>query len=86
MIGLEDKMGQKTDIDEDEEALKAAFDYVEGVLDTADDKLNMLWHGWALQEAFLAGIKWAEERDTDIDYAIPPKSTTEYICTLVKKE
>ena len=36
--------------------ISAAYDYVDSVLDTSDFKGAYAWHGWALREAFLAGI------------------------------
>ncbi|NKI17397.1 hypothetical protein HCU74_08205 [Spongiibacter sp. KMU-166] len=36
--------------------ISAAYDYVASVLDTSDFKDAYAWHGWALREAFLAGI------------------------------
>jgi hypothetical protein len=37
-----------------------AYKYVESISHTADDKERMMWHGWALREAFLAGIKYGQ--------------------------
>lgn len=34
----------------------AAYAYIDSVLDTSDYKPVFAWHGWALREAFLAGI------------------------------
>ncbi len=39
-----------------DQEIDAAYNYVESVKDTADDKDKIMWHGWALREAFLAGI------------------------------
>jgi hypothetical protein len=44
-----------TDID-------AANKYVGSVIDTSDFLDQYLWHGWALREAFLAGISYAEKK------------------------
>ncbi|MCP4595736.1 hypothetical protein [Neptuniibacter sp.] len=41
--------------------ISAAYDYVDSVLDTSDFKDSYAWHGWALREAFLAGISHAEK-------------------------
>lgn len=42
----------------------AGYDYVSSVAHTADDKFNIMWHGWALREAFIAGAKWhASQQD-----------------------
>lgn len=40
----------------------AAHNYVESVLDTSDYVGRLIWHGWALREAFLAGISHAESK------------------------
>ena len=39
----------------DEEPIAKAYDYVDSIIDTADDPVRVMWHGWALREAFLAG-------------------------------
>ncbi|MES2625915.1 MAG: hypothetical protein V4628_11605 [Pseudomonadota bacterium] len=45
----------------------AAYNYVNIVVPTADYNANVigapLWHGWALREAFLAGISHAEKQE-----------------------
>lgn len=41
--------------------LEAAFKYVESVSHTADYPIPKTWHGWALREAFVAGMKKAED-------------------------
>jgi len=28
----------------------------------ADDKANLMWFGWALRAAFVAGAEWQEKR------------------------
>lgn len=38
-----------------------AFKYVESVSKTADYPLAHAWHGWALREAFLAGVSYAQK-------------------------
>lgn len=40
--------------------VEAAYNYVDSVLDTSDFRGAYAWHGWALREAFLAGISFAE--------------------------
>ena len=50
-------LGEEEDIVE----LVASSDYVDSVLHTADYKQDLLWHGWALREAFLAGITYQKE-------------------------
>jgi hypothetical protein len=42
--------------------VSASYDYVNSVLDTSDFKDSHAWHGWALREAFLAGISHAEKK------------------------
>ena len=42
--------------------IMAGYNYVTSVLDTADDKHALMWHGWALREAFLAGISYAKSK------------------------
>ena len=41
----------------------AAYSYVERVTSTADDKDKIMWHGWALRDAFVAGSVWQRERE-----------------------
>ena len=40
----------------------AAYDFVDTMVCRADkvDGISPLWHGWALREAFLAGVEWRE--------------------------
>ncbi len=49
-----------------EEQLLAAYSFVENMNPQADTHtiggVFPLWHGWALREAFLAGIAWERER------------------------
>lgn len=40
--------------------ISAAYDYVHSVIHTADVTTPYAWHGWALREAFLAGISYAQ--------------------------
>ena len=47
--------------------VNAAYDYVNKVLDTSDYKDSYLWHGWALREAFLAGISHAKNLSEQCD-------------------
>ena len=42
--------------------ISAGFDFVETMLHRADDKTNLMWFGWALREAFVAGAEWQEKR------------------------
>lgn len=41
--------------------ISAAYDYVDSIVDTSDFKPQFAWHGWALREAFLAGISYAQK-------------------------
>jgi hypothetical protein len=41
----------------------ASYDFVETMIPRADDKQNLMWFGWALREAFVAGAEWQEKRD-----------------------
>jgi hypothetical protein len=38
----------------------AAYDYVDSILDTSDFVDVYAWHGWAIREAFLAGISYEQ--------------------------
>ena len=38
------------------EEVGLAYKYVDSVVHTADHKGSLLWHGWAIREAFLAGM------------------------------
>lgn len=40
----------------------AAFKYIDNVIDTSDYVEPIAWHGWAIREAFLAGITYAENK------------------------
>lgn len=45
--------------------ITAAYAYVESVAHTADAQgIGKAWHGWALREAFLAGISYAKKGET----------------------
>lgn len=44
----------------------SAYDYVDSVLHTADVAMPYRWHGWAMREAFLAGISYAQNQDTNV--------------------
>lgn len=46
---------------------QAAYQYVEAMLPQAhrhEGQYGPCWYGWALRDAFLAGIKWQAERQT----------------------
>ncbi len=47
------------------EELKAGDDFRESLKPRADDwkGLAPLWHGWAIMDAFLAGIDYARKRN-----------------------
>ena len=40
----------------------AAYEYVSKVAHTCDYPDTMTWHGWALREAFLAGISYSQSK------------------------
>lgn len=42
--------------------IEAGYQHVETMVPRADDQANLLWHGWALREAFIAGAEWQEAR------------------------
>ena len=44
------------------EKVEAGYQFVKIMLDKADDKAKLMWHGWALREAFIAGAEWQEKR------------------------
>lgn len=41
---------------------EAGFAFVEKMVPRADDPRNLMWFGWALREAFVAGAEWQEKR------------------------
>lgn len=41
---------------------EAGFAFVETMVSQADDKTNLMWFGWALRAAFVAGAEWQEKR------------------------
>lgn len=43
--------------------VEAAYAYVNSVLPTSDFTDPPAWHGWAIREAFLAGISYATTDD-----------------------
>lgn len=57
MLRREDAKGEP-------EALSGAYAFVDMMVDRRDDYANggFLWHGWALRDAFLAGIEWERQR------------------------
>jgi hypothetical protein len=46
-------------------ASEAGYEFVQSMIPRADDKANLMWHGWALREAFVAGAEWQETRGPD---------------------
>ena len=44
--------------------VNAAYDYVNSVIDVSDIHVgnSPAWHGWALREAFLAGVSYGESK------------------------
>ena len=53
-----------------------AYSYVMSVSDTSDIPSANAWHGWALREAFLAGVSFADSRPASGE-AQPPKFVVE---------
>ena len=49
------------------EELKAAADFVNTMVPKADKQNGVfpLWYGWALHDAFWAGIEWARKHDKE---------------------
>jgi hypothetical protein len=44
--------------------IEAGYEFVSSVAPRAvDDKQNLMWLGWALREAFVAGAEWQERRE-----------------------
>lgn len=43
---------------------EAGYEFVQSMVPRADDKRNLMWFGWALREAFVAGAEWQEKRAT----------------------
>lgn len=40
----------------------AGYAHVDSMIERADDPTRLMWHGWALREAFVAGAEWQERR------------------------
>jgi hypothetical protein len=47
------------------EELQAGNAFRETLIPRADDKANLMWHGWAIMDAFLAGIDWARAQNNE---------------------
>lgn len=43
-----------------------AYHYVDSIVDTSDDDDEYAWYGWAIREAFLAGISYAKNQNRGI--------------------
>lgn len=43
----------------------AAYAYVESVKHTADDRKRLMWFGWALRFAFIAGVEWQKNNKSN---------------------
>lgn len=41
---------------------EAGYAQVDSMAARADDRARLMWHGWALREAFVAGAEWQEKR------------------------
>ncbi len=46
--------------------IEAAYKYVESIQNTSDFKDDLCWFGWAIREAFLAGISYANSTNASI--------------------
>jgi hypothetical protein len=55
------------------EELLAGNGFRQTMMPRADDKKNLMWHGWVIMDAFLAGIQWERKRAA-IAKADPPES------------
>lgn len=44
------------------EEIEAANDFRNRMIDRADDKIRLMWHGWVIMDAFTAGIQWERKR------------------------
>ena len=40
----------------------AGYKFVDSMVSRADDPVNLMWFGWALRTAFVAGAEWQEQR------------------------
>ena len=49
--------------DADCPSFDAGYEYVDKRLYTADDRQRVMWHGWALREAYWQG--WKDGRDAE---------------------
>jgi len=49
------------------EELVAGNDFRDTLVPRADDKANLMWRGWAIMDAFLAGIDWAREQQKKVN-------------------
>ena len=53
----------------DDDLLLAAHHFVESMLGRADGALDIgtspFWHGWALRDAFLAGVAWQKRHGNE---------------------
>jgi len=48
-----------------DKAKLAGYDYVEGLAKTSMGKEIMIWHGYALREAFIAGVQWQAKKEVE---------------------
>lgn len=44
------------------EEIEAAEAFRETMRSKADDPANLMWYGWVIMDAFLAGIQWERNR------------------------
>jgi hypothetical protein len=45
------------------EEIQAGHVFLATLIPRADDPVNLLWHGWAIMDAFLAGIDYARAQE-----------------------
>ena len=57
--------------------IKAAYEYVDNVAHTSDYNEPKAWHGWALREAFLAGISYAQSKPPNASVQPPARKGPE---------
>lgn len=50
--------------------IEAGYAHVTSMVPHADDKQNLMWFGWALRGAFVAGAEWQEAREKNSHAAL----------------
>ena len=46
----------------DDPAFEAGYQFVERHIDSADNLVGIMWHGWMVRQAFWEGVRWERER------------------------